>query len=72
MANGQGKMLLAPATIDSVNIAATDAAGLDLNVDIKVAKRLGLELVFVELGPGLGALDLEAGELFGVRHCVSR
>jgi hypothetical protein len=51
-----------------VHIAAADAAALDLNVDVVVAKRLGLELVLVEVEPGLGSVDLEPGELFRIRH----
>jgi hypothetical protein len=51
-----------------VDIAAADTAGLDLDVDVVVAKRPRLELVLVEFGPGVRSIDLEAGELVGIRH----
>ena len=69
VADSKGEFLFTPAAVDGVDIAAADTAGLDLDVDVVVAKRLGLELVLVKFGPGLGSVDLEAGKLFGVRHC---
>ena len=68
MSDGQRVLLLAPAAIERVDVAAADTAALDLDVDIIVAKRLGLELVLVEFEPGVGPVDLEASELVGVRH----
>ena len=70
VSNSKRELLLAPTATDCVDIATADTAALDLDIDVVVTKRLGLELVLVELGPGLGAVDLEAGELFGdgVRH----
>ena len=72
MTNSQRKVLLAPATADGVHIAAADTAGLNLDVDVVFPKRLRLELVLVEFGPGLGSIDLEAGELVWIGHLVDR
>lgn len=69
MPNSQRILLLAPTAIESVDIAAADAAALDLDVDVVVAKRLRLELVLVEFEPGGRSVDLEPGELVGIRHC---
>lgn len=68
MSDNQRELLLSPATRDSVDVTAADTAALDLNVDIVVTKGLGVELVLVEFGPAVRALDLEARELFWVRH----
>lgn len=68
MAYGKGVVLGAPFAVDGVEIAGADATALDLNVDVVIAKGLRLELILVEVLPRLGAIDLEAGELFGVRH----
>lgn len=69
VSDSKGELLLAPSTRDGVQVAAADAAGLDLDVDVVVAKGLGVKLVLVELIPRLGAVDLEARELVGIRHC---
>lgn len=68
MSNSKRELLLAPTAADGVNIATANTTAFNLDVNVVVAKGLGLELVLVELGPGLGAVDLEAGELFGDRH----
>jgi hypothetical protein len=70
VANGKGEVLLAPTAADGVHIAAADTAGLNLDVNVVIPEWLWLELVLVELCPGLGSVDLEAGELVGVRHLV--
>jgi len=66
--DSEREALLAPAAVDGVDIAAAHAAALDLDVDVVVAKRLGLELVLVELEPGVRSVDLESGELVRIRH----
>lgn len=68
MADGKGEVLLAPTSGDGVHVAAADTAALDLDIDVVVAERLGLELVLVELKPRVGPVDLVAGELLWVRH----
>lgn len=56
-------MLVSPAAAEGVHIAAADAAGENLHVDVVVA--LGLELVhaLVEVAPRVGRVDLEADGL---------
>jgi hypothetical protein len=68
VANGKREVLLAPASADGVDVTAADTAALDLDIDIVVTERLGLELVLVEFEPGLGPINLESGELLGVGH----
>jgi len=70
VSNGEGEMLWAPTTTDGVYVAATNAAALNLDVDIVVPKGLGLEFILVKVGPGLGPVDLEARELVGIGHFV--
>ena len=62
------KVLLSPASTDGVYITAADTAALNLDVDIVVTEGLRLELILVELEPGLRSVDLEPSELLGVRH----
>lgn len=59
---------VAPAAGDGVDVRPADAAALDLDVDIVILKRLGLELVAVELVPGLGRVNDEALESVWVAH----
>jgi hypothetical protein len=68
VADSQGVGLRTPVTTDGVDIAGADTAALDLDVNVVVAEGLGVELLLVELLPGLGAVDLEAAELLGVRR----
>lgn len=68
VANREGELLVAPATVNGVYIASADTAALDLDIDIIVAKGLGLELVLVKFEPGVRPVDLEASELLGIRH----
>jgi outer membrane protein W len=68
VANGEGEVLLAPSSGDGVDITAADTAALNLDIDVVVAERLGLELVLVEFQPRVRSIDLEAGELLWVRH----
>lgn len=68
MSNGQGEVLVSPASADGVYITATHAAALDLDVDIMVTEGFWLELILVKFQPGLGSVDLESCELIGVRH----
>lgn len=71
MTDAEGEVLLAPAAGDGVKVAAADAAGFDLDVDIVVFEWLGLVLLLceVELLSGGGAGDLESGEGVWVNHC---
>jgi hypothetical protein len=48
MADGEREMLLSPASTDGVNITSAYTTALNLDVDVVVAKWLGLELVLVE------------------------
>jgi hypothetical protein len=66
--DSEGEVLLAPSSGDGVHIATADTAALNLDIDVVVAKRLGLELVLVEFEPCVRTIDLEAGELLGIRH----
>jgi type IV secretory pathway TrbD component len=68
VSNSQREMLLAPASADCVDIAGAHAAALDFDVNIVIAKRLGLELILVEFEPCLRSLDLESSEFVRVRH----
>ena len=68
MAGGDRIYTYIPASIDSVQVARADTASFDLDIDIMFAERLDIKLLLMELGPGLGALDLETSELIGVRH----
>lgn len=71
MADGEGVWLSTPVTLDGVNITGANTAALDLDIDIIVSERLGVELLLLEVLPGLRAVDLEAGELLGdVGHRV--
>lgn len=60
VADGEGELLLAPAARDGVHVARAHAAALDLDFDVVVPERLGVELVLLEGRPGRGGLDLEA------------
>ena len=51
-----------------MKVTGADTAALNLDVDVVVAERLGLELVLVKFGPSLGAVDLEAGEFVWNGH----
>jgi hypothetical protein len=68
VANGEGELLLAPSAVDRVNIASAHSAALDLDIDVVVAEGLRLEFVLVELQPSIRSIDLETGELLGIRH----
>jgi hypothetical protein len=68
MTNAQREMLLAPSARYGVEIGATDATGMNLHIDIKVTKRLGLEISFLEVVPCFRTVDLEAIESLWVNH----
>lgn len=68
MSDGQGVILIAPATTDGMDITGADAATLNLDIHIVVTEWLRLKLVLVELGPRFPPEDLEAGELIRIRH----
>jgi len=70
MPNTQWKMLLPPPSRNSVQITRTNPTSLDLDIDIVVTERLGLELVQLELSPVFRVLDLEALERIWVNHFV--
>lgn len=69
--DAEGEVLLAPAAGDGVKVAAADAAGFDLDVDIVVFEWLGLVILLceVELLSRCGAGDLESAESVWVNHC---
>lgn len=66
--DGQRVGAFTPVAADGVTVAGADAAALDLDVDVVVAKGTGLEGVLFKVGPSLGAGGLEALELFRERH----
>lgn len=68
MTDAQREVLLSPTAADRVQIAGADSAGLNLDIDIVIAKGLGGQLVLVELGPLVGILDLETDKLLGDAH----
>lgn len=68
MTDGQRIRLGAPVASDGMNIAGADTAAFNLDINIVVVERLGVKLQLVDFLPGVGTLDLEAGELFGVGH----
>lgn len=71
MADGQRIGLSTPVALDGVNVTGANTAALDLDVDIIISKGLRVKLLLLEVLPGLGAVDLEAGELLGdVGHRV--
>lgn len=61
---------VAPATGECVDVGAADAATLDLDVDIVIFERLGLQLLLLELLAGLGGVDAEAAEGVWIAHLV--
>lgn len=65
MADGQRVGLGTPVALDGVNITGADTAALNLDIDVVVSEGLRVELLLLEVLPGLGAVDLEAGELLG-------
>ena len=68
MPNTQWEVLLAPAARDRVQITGTNTTRLDLDIDIVVTERLGLQLVQLEIRPMLRILDLEASERIWINH----
>lgn len=70
MPNTQREMLLPPPSRNSMQITRANPTSLDLDIDIVVTERLGLELVQLELSPAFRVLDLEALECIWVNHFV--
>lgn len=70
MAHAKREMLLSPPSTDGMQITGANPTSLNLNVNIVVAKWLGLKLIEVELGPFLGVLNLEAFEGVWINHFV--
>ena len=68
MSYTEREMLLAPSSRHGMQVARTNTTSLDLDIDIVVAERLGLELIELELSPMLGILDLEALERIWINH----
>jgi hypothetical protein len=68
MPNTQREMLLPPPSRNSMQITRANPTSLDLDIDVVVTERLGLELVQLELSPVLRILDLEALERIWVNH----
>jgi hypothetical protein len=54
-----------------MQITRTNPTSLNLNINIIITKRLGLELIELEIGPVLRILDLEASERIWVNHFAS-
>jgi hypothetical protein len=59
VANGEGKVGLTPSAIDGMNVAAANAAALNLDLDIKLTKGLGVEPFSVEGLVRCGRFHLE-------------
>lgn len=68
VADGQRVWAVTPVAVDGVLVAGADTAGLDLDVDIVVAKGTRLPRALLEIQPVLLAGGLEAFELVGVSH----
>jgi hypothetical protein len=68
MSNTEREMLLPPPSRHSMQITRANPTSLDLDIDVVVTERLGLELVQLELGPVLRILDLEALKSIWVNH----
>lgn len=68
MSNTQWEMLLAPSTADGMQITGANTTGLDLDIDIEIAKWLWSQLIELEIGPVLGIFNLEALESIWVNH----
>lgn len=68
MAYAKWKMLLSPSSGNSMQITGANPTRLNLDINIVVAKRLGLELIEVELRPLLRVFDLEAFERIWINH----
>lgn len=68
VADSKWEVLFTPATSNGMNIAGAYTTALDLYFYVVVPKRLGVELVLVELRPGLRRFDLEALVLIEFRH----
>jgi len=62
------KMLLPPPSRYGMQVARTNTASLDLDIDIVVAEGLWLELIELEISPMLRILDLEALEGVWINH----
>jgi hypothetical protein len=63
-------MLLSPSSTYCVEIASANTASLDLNINIIIAKRVGLKLIEVELSPVLWVLNLKALDGIRINHCA--
>jgi len=68
MTNAEGEVLPSPATADCMNIACANSTRFNLDINVIITKRLWLELVFVEFGPCLRPIDLEARECIWINH----
>jgi hypothetical protein len=63
-------MLLSPSSTYCVEVARANTTGLDLNINIIIAKRFWLKFIEVELSPVLWVLNLEALEGIWINHCA--
>lgn len=70
--NCKREMLRSPAATDGMDITPAHTTSLNLDIHIVIAKWLRLELVLVELGPGLWSIHLEPGEGLGIWHVGDR
>lgn len=68
VANGKGIWPFSPVAAERVDIARADTAAFDLDFNVLIVERFGIELLLVKIVPGFGAVGLEAGELLRVRH----
>ena len=70
VADAERALEFTPAAGDGVDVGAANAAALDLDIDVVVLERLGLELGLVVLGPSLGRVYDEALKSVWVAHFV--
>jgi hypothetical protein len=60
MTHAEREMLLSPPSTNSMQIAGTNTTGLNLDINVVLAERLGLEFIEVKLSPFFRVFDLEA------------
>lgn len=68
VADAQWTFEFAPTTGDGVNVAATNTAGFNLDIDVAVLERLGLDFLLFKLVPCLGTGNTEAFESVWISH----
>jgi hypothetical protein len=68
VANSQREVFLSPAAINCVDVTAADTAALDLDLDVIVAKWLGVEFSFMKSGVARRRVYLESLVLIVLGH----